>query len=428
MENQSIIILLSLLFSAFFSGMEIAYISANKVYIEIEKKQKSFISTLLNKLTSKPSKFIASMLIGNNIALVIYGLIMGEVIITFFESLLPVQNSVINFFISDAKILSQTLISTFIILFTAEFFPKVFFQIYANKLIRFLALPAYLFYQLFHPLALFVMWISDVLLIKFFNIEGDKIQLSFTKVELGDYITEQMEDISEEDEVDSEIQFFQNALEFSEVKAREAMVPRNEVVAVEVKEKIANVIQLFTQTGYSKILVYKENKDNIIGYVHSFDMFKRPKKIKEILIPVVFVPETLLIKDALNTLIRKKKSISVVIDEYGGTSGIMTVEDIVEELFGEIEDEHDPVMLTEKKISEQHYLFSARLEVDYINEKYKIDLPESDQYETLSGLIVHHSQDILEKDDYIKIGDLHFKVKEASNRRLNLVELKIKKD
>lgn len=428
MENQSIIILLSLLFSAFFSGMEIAYISANKVYIEIEKKQKSFISTLLNKLTSKPSKFIASMLIGNNIALVIYGLIMGEVIITFFESLLPVQNSVINFFISDAKILSQTLISTFIILFTAEFFPKVFFQIYANKLIRFLALPAYLFYQLFHPLALFVMWISDVLLIKFFNIEGDKIQLSFTKVELGDYITEQMEDISEEDEVDSEIQFFQNALEFSEVKAREAMVPRNEVVAVEVKEKIANVIQLFTQTGYSKILVYKENKDNIIGYVHSFDMFKRPKKIKEILIPVVFVPETLLIKDALNTLIRKKKSISVVIDEYGGISGIMTVEDIVEELFGEIEDEHDPVMLTEKKISEQHYLFSARLEVDYINEKYKIDLPESDQYETLSGLIVHHSQDILEKDDYIKIGDLHFKVKEASNRRLNLVELKIKKD
>lgn len=428
MENQSLIILLSLLFSAFFSGMEIAYISANKVYIEIEKKQKSFISTLLNKLTSKPSKFIASMLIGNNIALVIYGLIMGEVIITFFESLLPIQNTVINFFISDAKILSQTLISTFIILFTAEFFPKVFFQIYANKLIRFLALPAYLFYQLFHPLALFVMWISDVLLIKFFNIEGDKIQLSFTKVELGDYITEQMEDISEEDEVDSEIQFFQNALEFSEVKAREAMVPRNEVVAVEVKEKIANVIQLFTQTGYSKILVYKENKDNIIGYVHSFDMFKRPKKIKEILIPVVFVPETLLIKDALNTLIRKKKSISVVIDEYGGTSGIMTVEDIVEELFGEIEDEHDPVMLTEKKISEQHYLFSARLEVDYINEKYKIDLPESDQYETLSGLIVHHSEDILEKDDYIKIGDLHFKVKEASNRRLNLVELKIKKD
>lgn len=428
MENQSLIILLSLLFSAFFSGMEIAYISANKIYIEIEKKQKSFISTLLNKLTSKPSKFIASMLIGNNIALVIYGLIMGEVIITFFESLLPIQNTVINFFISDAKILSQTLISTFIILFTAEFFPKVFFQIYANKLIRFLALPAYLFYQLFHPLALFVMWISDVLLIKFFNIEGDKIQLSFTKVELGDYITEQMEDISEEDEVDSEIQFFQNALEFSEVKAREAMVPRNEVVAVEVKEKIANVIQLFTQTGYSKILVYKENKDNIIGYVHSFDMFKRPKKIKEILIPVVFVPETLLIKDALNTLIRKKKSISVVIDEYGGTSGIMTVEDIVEELFGEIEDEHDPVMLTEKKISEQHYLFSARLEVDYINEKYKIDLPESDQYETLSGLIVHHSEDILEKDDYIKIGDLHFKVKEASNRRLNLVELKIKKD
>lgn len=428
MENQSLVILLSLLFSAFFSGMEIAYVSANKVHIEIEKKQKNFISKILNKLTYKPSKFIASMLIGNNIALVIYGLVMGDAIMSFFEGLLPVQNSILQFLIIDAKFFSQTVISTFLILFTAEFFPKVFFQIYANNLIRFLALPAYIFYQLFHPLALFVMWISDVLLIKFFNIEGDKIQLSFSKVELGDYINEQMEDLNEDDEVDSEIQFFQNALEFSEVKAREAMVPRNEVVAVEVNEAISNVIQLFTKTGYSKILVYKENKDNIIGYVHSFDMFKRPKTIKNVLIPVVFVPETLLIKDALNTLIKKKKSICVVIDEYGGTSGIMTVEDIVEELFGEIEDEHDPVMLTEKKINDQHYIFSARLEVDYINEKYKIDLPESDQYETLSGLIVHHSEDILEKGNQIKIGDLLFSVKEASNKRLDLVELKITKD
>lgn len=428
MENQSLVILLSLLFSAFFSGMEIAYVSANKVHIEIEKKQKNFISKILNKLTHKPSKFIASMLIGNNIALVIYGLVMGDAIMSFFEGLLPVQNSILQFLIIDAKFFSQTVISTFLILFTAEFFPKVFFQIYANNLIRFLALPAYIFYQLFHPLALFVMWISDVLLIKFFNIEGDKIQLSFSKVELGDYINEQMEDLNEDDEVDSEIQFFQNALEFSEVKAREAMVPRNEVVAVEVNEAISNVIQLFTKTGYSKILVYKENKDNIIGYVHSFDMFKRPKTIKNVLIPVVFVPETLLIKDALNTLIKKKKSICVVIDEYGGTSGIMTVEDIVEELFGEIEDEHDPVMLTEKKVNDQHYIFSARLEVDYINEKYKIDLPESDQYETLSGLIVHHSEDILEKGNQIKIGDLLFSVKEASNKRLDLVELKITKD
>ncbi len=428
MENQGLIILLSLVFSAFFSGMEIAYISANKVHIEIEKKQKDFTSKILSKLTFKPSKFIASMLIGNNIALVIYGLVMGDLIIRFFEGMSPTNSAFLNFMVSDAKILSQTLISTFIILFTAEFFPKVFFQIYANRLLRFLAIPAYFFYQLFHPLALFVMWISDVLLIKFFNVEGDKIQLSFTKVELGDYISERMEKVDEREEVDSEIQFFQNALEFSEVKAREAMVPRNEVVAVEINENITNVIQLFTQTGYSKILIYKENKDNIVGYVHSFDMFKRPKTIDEILIPVIFVPETLLIKDALNTLIKKKKSICVVIDEYGGTSGIMTVEDIVEELFGEIEDEHDPVMLTEKKINENHYLFSARLEVDYINEKYKINLPESDQYETLSGLIVHHSEDILGKNDQIKIDDMHFIVKEATNKRLDLVELQIKKD
>ena len=428
MEHQGLIIFLSLLFSAFFSGMEIAYISANKVHIEIEKKQKNFISQILNKLTHKPSKFIASMLIGNNIALVIYGLVMGDAIMNFFEGLLPIQNTLIHFLITDAKFFSQTLISTFVILFTAEFFPKVFFQIYANTLIRFLALPAYIFYQLFHPFALFVMWISDVLLIRFFNVEGDKIQLSFTKVELGDYITEQMEDIKDDDEVDSEIQFFQNALEFSEVKAREAMIPRNEVVAVELEESISNVIQLFTKTGFSKILVYKENKDNIVGYVHSFDMFKRPKTINDVLIPVVFVPETLLIKDALNTLMKKKKSICVVIDEYGGTSGIMTVEDIVEELFGEIEDEHDPVMLTENKIDENHFVFSARLEVDYINEKYKIDLPESEQYETLSGLIVNHSEDILDKGDQIQIGDLHFTIKEASNKRLDLVELKIFKD
>jgi CBS domain containing-hemolysin-like protein len=405
--------------------MEIAFISANKIHIEIEKKQEGFLAKVLARLTNKPSKFIATMLIGNNIALVIYGLFMGDLLMMWFQSMLPVSNPFLNLVLTDFSLLTQTIISTLIILFTAEFLPKVFFQIYSNTLLKFLAIPAYLFYLVFSVISEFVIWVSDFILKVLFKTDGDEVQLSFSKIELGDYITEQMETVEEEDDVDSEIQIFQNALEFAEVKAREVMVPRTEISAVELHETPKNLAKLFTETGLSKILIYKDTIDDIIGYVHSYELFKKPKTIKSILLPVEFVPETMLIQDILNILTKKRKSIAVVLDEYGGTSGLMTVEDIVEELFGEIEDEHDTTDLIEEQVNDTTYNFSARLEVDYLNETYKLELPESEEYETLGGLIVNEKGEIPEQDSEIRIEGFLFKILEVSSTKIDLVSLQM---
>ncbi|MCG2461757.1 hemolysin family protein [Flavobacteriaceae bacterium F89] len=429
MESSIIIIVVSLVLSAFFSGMEIAFISANKIHIEIEKKQDGFLAKVLTRLTRSPSKFIATMLIGNNIALVVYGLFMGELLMAWFVDLYPTPSTIINLLLTDFSLVTQTVISTIVILLTAEFLPKVLFQIYANTLLRILAVPAYLFYLLFSLISAFVIWVSDIILKVLFKSNGDEVQLSFSKLELGDYINEQMETVEEEDDVDSEILIFQNALEFSAVKAREVMVPRTEITAVELHETPKNLAKLFTETGYSKILIYKDTIDNIIGYVHSYELFKKPKLIKSILLPVEFVPETMLINDILNVLTKKRKSIAVVLDEYGGTSGIITVEDIVEELFGEIEDEHDTVDLIEEQIDGTTFKFSARLEVDYLNENYKLELPESEEYETLGGLIVNETGEIPEKDSEIVIGNFVFNILEVSSTKIDLVTLQtVEKD
>ena len=425
MDSPIFIIILALLFSAFFSGMEIAFVSANRIHIELEKMQEGFFAKVLKWLTLKPSKFIATMLIGNNIALVIYGFFMGDVLMEWFQTLLPTQNQFLDSLLTDFSLLSQTVISTFVILITAEFLPKVFFQIYSNTLLKVFAIPAYFFYLLFSVFSWMVIKISDFILKVFFKTEGDEVQLAFTKMELGDYITEQMEAVEEEDEVDSEIQIFQNALEFSAVKAREVMIPRTEIMAVDLDETPKNLTKLFTETGYSKILVYKESIDEIIGYVHSYELFKKPKTIKSILLPVEFVPETMLVQDILNVLTKKRKSIAVVLDEYGGTSGIMTVEDIVEELFGEIEDEHDTTDLFEEQLSENVYKFSARLEVDYINENYKLELPESEEYETLGGLIMNGTAEIPEQDSEIKMDNFVFRILEVSDTKIDLVTVQV---
>ena len=405
--------------------MEIAFISANKIHIEIEKKQEGLLAQILTRLTKKPSKFIATMLIGNNIALVVYGLYMGELLMNWFQTKLPSGNNFIHLLLTDFSLLTQTLISTIIILLTADFLPKVLFQIYANKLLKFLAVPAYFFYLLFSVISDFVIKVSDVLLKTFFKTDGDEVQLAFSKIELGDYITEQMETVMEEDEVDSEIQIFQNALDFSAVKAREVMVPRTEIIAVELHETPKNLAKLFTETGLSKILVFKDTIDNIIGYIHSYELFKKPKIIKSILLPVEFVPETMLIQDILNVLTKKRKSIAVVLDEYGGTSGIMTVEDIVEELFGEIEDEHDSTDLLEEQLNSNTYKFSARLEVDYLNEQYKLELPESEEYETLGGLIVNETGEIPDQNSEIRIEHFLFTILEVSSTKIDLVSLEV---
>ena len=410
-----VIILTTLVLSAFFSGFEIAYVSSNKVHIEILKKQEGLIANILTRLTYHPSKLLATMLVGNNVALVVYGFEMGKVM----TLLLP------PFF---QNVVWHTIISTLIILITAEFMPKVFFQIYANQLLKLFAVPAYFFYLLFYPFSSFIIWISDFVLRVFFKTKGDYVPLSFTKVELVDYISEQMGNAPKKEEVDAEVQMFQNALEFSGVKAREIMIPRTEIVAVDLNETIENLIATFVSSGFSKILIYNENIDDIVGYVHSFDMFKKPKTIKEVLIPVVTIPETIQINEVLNLLMRKRKSMAVVLDEYGGTSGIVTLEDIVEELFGEIEDEHDKDKFIEEKISDDEYLFSARLEVDYINETYHLNLPESEEYETLSGLILLHTEEIPTQGETISLPPFVFSIEACSQTRIETVRIFIKEN
>ncbi|MGB1043819.1 MAG: hemolysin family protein [Flavobacteriaceae bacterium] len=403
--------------------MEIAFVSANKIHVEIEKKQEGFLSQILGRLTANPSKFIASMLIGNNIALVVYGYYMGDVLTKMLPSATAVDPYWMQLLLNDFVVLTQTVISTAVILVTAEFLPKVLFQIYANSLIKVMALPAYFFYILFSGLSWLVMKVSDFVLRIFFKTAGDEITQAFSKDELGDYINEQMEAVSDNDEIDSEVQIFQNALEFSEVKTREAMIPRTEICAVEYRDRLSDLSKLFTETGFSKILVYRENIDDIIGYVHSFDLFKNPQSIRSIMKAVEYVPETMLIQDTLNLLTKKRRSMAVVIDEYGGTSGILTVEDIIEELFGEIEDEHDVVEYHEEQIDDCTYLFSARLEVDYLNEQYKLNLPESEEYETLGGLIMNQTEDIPEKGFKMDIDSYVLDIVEVSNTKIVLVKI-----
>ncbi len=413
------IIIICLILAAFFSGMEIAFVSSNKIYLEIEKKQDNFLSQILTKLTEKPSKFIASMLIGNTIVLVVYGFFMGELLMRLIERLgfnLPALTNV----------LIQTTISTLVVLITSEFIPKVFFQIYANRLIKFFAVPAYVFHLLFYFISSFILWISDFILKRFFGTEGDYVPLFFSKIELGNYITEQMSTVEDHEDIDSEIQIFQNALEFSGVKARDVMSPRTEISAVEIYDSIEELKDKFIETGYSKMLVFQNSLDDIIGYVHSFDLFKKPKTIKSILIPVEFVPQTIFIKDVLDLLTKKRKSIAIVLDEYGGTSGMITIEDIVEELFGEIEDEHDSEEeLIEKELANGNYLFSTRHDVEYLNQNYKLNIPESDSYGTLGGFILDFTKKIPVKGEDITIDKFHFTIEGATNKKLELVKLSI---
>ena len=420
MDTQITVILISILFSAFFSGMEIAFVSSNKIYLEIEKKQSGFFSSILKKITQSPSKFIATMLLGNNIALVVYGLYSGKLIL---ELLFPHIDSSQS--LDFVYIFYQTLISTFVILIIAEFLPKVLFQIYANLLLKYLSFPSYIFYILLSPITYILNSISNSVLSKYFKTKEDELRIVFSKDELGDYINEELANDSEITEIDSEIKIFQNALEFSNVRAREVMVPRSEIISTDRYSVSTNIKKMFIENGLSKILIHRENIDHVVGYLSLLDMFNEPDNIKSIIHPVEFVPESMLINDVMNLLTRKRKSIAVVIDEYGGTSGIITIEDIIEELFGEIEDEHDSPKFLEKKTDTNSFIFSARLEVDYLNNKYKFNIPESDQYETLGGFIVHNTQDIPENGEVLKISSFEFIVREVTNTKIETIELKI---
>lgn len=416
MEVEIIIILVSVIFSAFFSGMEIAFVSSNKLHIELEKKREGLIPVILSKLTQKSSKFITTMLVGNNISLVIYGFYMGKVL----KDHIPLDN-----YNDFTGLLIHTLVSTLVILVTAEFLPKAIFRVYANQTMKIFAIPAYVFYLILFIFSYIINGISEFFLRVFFKTKAKEEQTEFSKEELGNYISEQLEIGNQEEEVDSEIQIFQNALEFQNLKAREIMVPRTEIMAIEIHESVTELKESFISTGYSKILVYKNSLDDIIGYVNAFELFKKPKTIKSILLPIEIVPESMMINDVLNILMKKRKSIAVVVDEYGGTSGMITVEDIVEELFGEIEDEHDVQELLEEQIDEVEFNFSARLEVDYLNEVYDLDIPKEEAYETLGGFIINHTENIPKQDEELKILNYRIKILKVSSSKIDDINFRV---
>jgi len=408
------IIVISLILSAFFSGMEIAFVASNKLHIELMKKRGELNARLLSPLLKSPSRFIATMLVGNNIALVVYGTEMAQVLEPFIRYVSSIDSIIL---------LLQTLISTALVLVTAEFIPKIVFGLNANKFMSLFAIPALLFYYGLFFIVSLVISLSNFILKHFLGISQPDTKPVFGRIDLQKYIEEQTAGLKVEDEQDPEIQIFQNALDFSKVKARECMIPRNEIVAIETNEPIENLKEKFIETGFSKIVVYKDNIDQVIGFTHSYELFKQPKDIKSILLPIALIPETITANEVLNLFIKERKSVALVVDEYGGTSGLLTVEDVVEEIFGEIEDEHDSIVLEETKIDENTFVFSGRFEIDFLNQKYQLNLPESEDYETLNGLILFKHQSIPLVNENITLEGFNFLILEVNKTRIEKVQL-----
>ena len=414
-DSSLLTIILSLLFSAFFSGMEIAFVSSNKLHIELMKKRGEFNARVLSYFLENPSRFIATMLVGNNIALVVYGIEMAKILEPHIENNITTNDSLM--------FLIQTAISTLIVLVTAEFIPKVFFSINANRFVRLFAVPAGLAYFSLYFFASLVVFFSNFVLKKIMRVKLLDQKRVFGRVDLRQYIEEHATKVKDKNTLEPEIQIFQNALDFSKVKARGCMVPRNEIVAMNISEDINKLTNKFVETGLSKILIYRDNIDQIIGYTHSYELFKKPTDIKSILLPVALVPETMTANDILNLFIKERKSIAVVIDEFGGTSGLLTIEDIIEEIFGEIEDEHDLTDYQEVQISEKEFIFSGRHEIDYLNEKYNFNIPESNDYETLSGFIVNRRESIPKQNERIKAGSFVLEILKVDQTKVETVKL-----
>lgn len=414
--NNYLIILITLIASAFFSGLEIAFITSNKLRIELENKQGNFSAKILSYFNKYPSRYLGTMLLGNNIALVIFGIYMEEEL-----------NPIISNLISSKIIvlLISTFVSTMIILVTAEYLPKNIFRINPNGTLNLFAFPLTLIFGLLYPIVMVTINFSEFILKKIFRIEIKKENNAFTMIDLDNYLREGTSTKEQKAEMEHEIKIFQNALDFSSVKARECMVPRTEIIAMNIEETIENLKNKFIQTRLSKILIYNTTIDNIIGYVYSKELFRNPQTIKNILLPVSVVPESMAASEVLTVFIQQHKSIALVVDEFGGTSGMLTIEDIMEEIFGEIEDEHDKEELVEKKVNENEFIFSARLETDYINNKYTINLPILDNFETLSGLIMHYHENIPFVNEEIRINNFVFTILSASKTKIEQVHIKI---
>lgn len=423
MNSYLLIILVTMLLSAFFSGMEIAFVSANKLRLELDKKSEPFSSRILKFVTANGGQYIATMLVGNNIALVIYGIAFAALLQPVFE---PYFQS------ASVVLFMQTITSTIIILVFSEFLPKTLFRLFPNSLLNFFSLPLAFFYVLFYPITRFSIGITNTLLKRVLKTDIAKGQKNpvFSRIDLDEFVNDNDPGRKEQAEktVETEIKLFKNALDFSKVKLREIMVPRTEIEMLEMGAPIGELRQKFVETGYSRILFYKENADNIIGYVHSSVLFHNPKSIEPFIKKVLIVPETMPANKLLSTFIQEHRSIAIVVDEFGGTSGMVTSEDILEEIFGEIEDEHDTSDIIEKKLSDNEYIFSARAEIDLLNEKYFFDLPETEEFETLAGFILFHHESIPKINSLITIGKFHFKILKATNTKIELVKLTIADD
>ncbi len=416
------IILLTLLVSAFSSGTEIAFLSANKLRIELDRSQGVFSARILWNFVKSPSHFIATMLIANNIALVIYGIVMAEDLMTheWLKNYLPHQLHG-----KGMLLVIQTFLSTIIILVAAEFIPKAIFRINPNGTLSLLAIPIRLLYLILYPVVWVIMGLSRFLMKTLFGIHLTEERPVFGRIDLDLYIRELTSKNNQVEEMDTEIRIFQNALDFKEVKVKECMIPRNEIVSIDVNKQVSDLITLFNETKLSKILVYRENIDNIIGFVHSSEMFKDPKEITHVLLPVTIVPEVMNAKEVLKQLTDMHRSVAVIVDEFGGTAGMVTVEDVIEEIFGEIQDEHDSPEETEKKINDTEFLLSGRLEIDYLNKKYDLHIPEHEAYETLGGFIFHHHENIPEPNEEVVIPPFKIIIQKVKHNRVELVKLKV---
>ena len=405
----------TLLFSAFFSGVEIAFISANKLKLELDKNTGKFPANIITFFSKKESDFITTMLVGNNIALVVYGIVMTQIL----------TPKITDYFSSDfALLLVQTIITTLIVLVTAEFLPKAIFRIYPNQILRIFSIPIWLFFVFFRPVALLMLFLSKLVLKYFLGQKMEDGKQVFGKTDLDEYLSNVKSAEGEEDNR-VEVEMLQNVLDLTDKKLRECMIPRTKLVAMDISSPISEIKNRFIATKLSKILIFKGNIDKVIGYIHSSDLFRNPQNVRSILLPIPFVPESMSVMQLLNQFIESNKGVALVVDEFGGTSGMLTIEDVTEEIVGEIVDEHDVEEITDKKLAKNKYLLFAGLDIELVNKKYNLTLPESDEYETIAGLILDHLEEIPQKNDVIKLEEFQFTIIKVNETAIQEVQLKV---
>lgn len=410
-------ILVTMVLSAFFSGMEIAFVSSNRMLAEMDKDRNGLTQRLITVFYKHPNGFVSTMLVGNNIVLVIYGILIAK----FFDS------TIFSGMDAGFTVTADTLLSTLIILFTGEFLPKLLFKNNANRLLSVFSPIAYFFYVVLWPISRFSTFLSKCLLrVVGIHMDKENDDEGFSKVDLDYLVQSSIDNAENDDDIEDEVKIFQNALDFSETKVRDCMVPRTEIQAIDVDDcTSAQLMQKFVESGNSKIIVYREDIDHIIGYIHSSEMFRNPDTWKDHINTMPFVPETMMAQKLMHIFLQQKKSLGVVVDEFGGTSGIVSLEDIVEEIFGDIEDEHDSSNYIAKQVADNEYVLSARLEIDKVNDKFDLDLPESDEYMTIGGLILHEYQSFPKLNEVVKIGHFQFRIIKNTMTKIELVKLKV---